>query len=225
MIQDGNKDKVEKIMDDALKEVMSSSKIKEAVSRYMAMKGIKNVTESDLNQIVDKINSEVYGSNVDKVIDKFMKKGSKDKLDASDIDKILQNIDDKVESGVSAIINDKANKDDKHTKVKDNVKKFMKDKGVSAIDGDKAKELLKSEDAESSFGIDTTQDVKDGIARKFSGKKKQALDKKQAVSAIEDAILAGTKEQETDLGRMMRELKTLREKTKSTRRKNSSRYK
>ena len=101
----------------------------------------------------------------------------------------------------------------------------MKDKGVSAIDGDKAKELLKSEDAESSFGIDTTQDVKDGIARKFSGKKKQALDKKQAVSAIEDAILAGTKEQETDLGRMMRELKTLREKTKSTRRKNSSRYK
>lgn len=225
MIQDGNKDKVEKIMDDALKEVMSSSKIKEAVSRYMAMKGIKNVTESDLNQIVDKINSEVYGSNVDKVIDKFMKKGSKDKLDASDIDKILQIIDDKVESGVSAIINDKANKDDKHTKVKDNVKKFMKDKGVSAIDGDKAKELLKSEDAESSFGIDTTQDVKDGIARKFSDKKKQALDKKQAVSAIEDAILAGTKEQETDLGKMMRELKTLREKTKSTRRKNSCKHK
>lgn len=215
MIQDGNKDKVEKIMDDALKEVMSASKIKEAVSRYMAMKGIKNVTESDLNQIVDKINSEVYGSNVEKAIDKFMKKGSKDKLDASDIDKILQIIDDKVESGVSAVINDKANKDDKHTKVKSDVKKYMKDKKVKTIDADKAKELLKSEDAEASFGIETVQDVKDEIARKFGGKKK-ALDKKQAVSAIEDAILAGTKAQETDLGKMMRELKTLREKTKNT---------
>lgn len=216
MIKDGKKDEVSKIMDDALKEVMSASKIKEAVSRYMAMKGIKNVTESDLNQIVDKINSEVYGSNVEKAIDKFMKKGSKDKLDASDIDKILQIIDDKVESGVSAVINDKANKDDKHTKVKGDVKKYMKDKKVKNIDADKAKELLKSEDAESSFGIETTQDVKDSIARKFGGKKSKALDKKQAVSAIEDAILAGTKAQETDLGKMMRELKTLREKTKNT---------
>lgn len=216
MIKDGKKDEVSKIMDDALKEVMSASKIKEAVSRYMAMKGIKNVTESDLNQIVDKINSEVYGSNVEKAIDKFMKKGSKDKLDASDIDKILQIIDDKVESGVSAVINDKANKDDKHTKVKGDVKKYMKDKKVKTIDADKAKELLKSEDAESSFGIETTQDVKDSIARKFGGKKSKALDKKQAVSAIEDAILAGTKAQETDLGKMMRELKTLREKTKNT---------
>ena len=216
MIKDGKKDKVENIMDDALKEVMTASKIKEAVSRYMAMKGIKNVTESDLNQIVDKINSEVYGSNVDKIIDRFMKKGSKDKLDASDIDKILQIIDDKVESGVSAVINDKANKDTKHTKVKSNVKKFMKKEGVKAIDADKAKELLKSEDAESSFGIETTKDVKDSIARKFGGKKPKALDKKQAVSAIEDAILAGSKAQETDLGRMMRELKTLREKTKNT---------
>lgn len=216
MIQNGKKDKVEKIMDDALKEVMTASKIKEAVSRYMAMKGIKNVTESDLNQIVDKINSEVYGNNVDKIIDKFMKDGSKDKLDASDIDKILQIIDDKVESGVSVIINDKANKEAKHTKVKSNVKKFMKKEGVKAIDADKAKELLKSEDAESSFGIETVQDVKDSIARKFSGKKPKALDKKQAISTIEDAILAGSKEQETDLGRMMRELKTLREKTKNT---------
>lgn len=216
MIEDGKKDEVSKIMDDALKEVMSASKIKEAVSRYMAMKGIKNVTESDLNQIVDKINSEVYGSNVEKAIDKFMKKGSKDKLDASDIDKILQIIDDKVESGVSAVINDKANKDDKHTKVKGDVKKYMKDKKVKTIDAEDAKELLKSEDAEASFGIETVQDVKDGIARKFGGKKPKALDKKQAVSAIEDAILAGTKEQETDLGKMMRELKTLREKTKNT---------
>ncbi len=217
MIEDGKKKKeVEKIMDDALKEVMTASKIKEAVSRYMAMKGIKNVTEADLNEIVDKINSEVYGNNVDKIIDKFMKDGSKDKLDASDIDKILQIIDDKVESGVSAVINDKANKEAKHTKVKSNVKKFMKKEGVKAIDADKAKELLKSEDAESSFGIETTKDVKDSIARKFGGKEPKALDKKQAVSAIEDAILAGSKAQETDLGRMMRELKTLREKTKNT---------
>lgn len=216
MIKDGKKDEVANIMDDALKEVMTASKIKEAVSRYMAMKGIKNVTESDLNQIVDKINSEVYGSNVDRIIDGFMKKGSKDKLDASDIDKILQIIDDKVETGVSAVINDKANKEAKHTKVKSNVKKFMKKEGVKDIDADKAKELLKSEDAESSFGIETTQDVKDSIARKFGGKKPKALDKKQAVSAIEDAILAGSKAQETDLGRMMRELKTLREKTKNT---------
>ena len=146
-----------------------------------------------------------------------MKNGSKDKLDASDIDKILQIIDDKVETGVLAVINDKTNKEDKHTKVKSNVKKFMKKEGVKAIDADKAKELLKSEEAESSFGIETTQNVKDSIARKFGGKKTKVLDKKQAVNAIEDAILAGAKEKETDLGRMMRELKTHREKTKNTR--------
>lgn len=217
MINDGvNKKEVKKIMDTALKEVMSASRIKEAVSRYMAIKGIKNVTESDLCQIVDRINSEIYGKRVDKIIDNYIKDGSIDTLDANNMNKIIQIIDDEVEKGLSAIINDKSNKEAKHTKVKNNIKKFMKDEGVKEIDADKAKELLKSKDSELSFGIETAQNVKDGIAKKISGKKTKALDKKQAVNAIEDAILAGSKEQETDLGRMIRELKTLREKTKNT---------
>ncbi|MBO5005333.1 MAG: hypothetical protein J6D03_08915 [Clostridia bacterium] len=214
MIQDGKKDKVEKIMDDALEEVMSARKIKEAVSRYMAMKGVKNVTEAELCQIVEEINSELYRRNVDKSIAEFLDNGSKGKLSSKDIDKILGIIDEKVEIGLLAVINDKAKKEPKHTKVKNNVKKSMKKE--QEIDIDKVKELLKSEDAESSFGIEITKEVKDSIARNFDGKKSKALDKKQAVSAIEDAILAGSKEQETDLGRMMRELKTLREKTKNT---------
>lgn len=216
MIKDGKKDEAKKIMNESSKEVMNARKIKEAVSRYMAMKGIKNVTESDLNQIVDKINNEIYGNTVDREINVFMKKSSKDKLDVNDIDEILSKIDEKIGIGVSSVINDKSNKEPKHTKLKTNIKKFMKKEGVNNVEADKAKELLKSDDAKLSFGIETAKDVKNEIAKKFGGKKPKALDKKQAVNAIEDAILAGSKEKETDLGRMMRELKTLREKTNNT---------
>ncbi len=220
MIQDGKKEDIDKIMNDSMKQVMSASKIKEAVSRYMAMKGIKNVTEADINIIVDKINKEIFAGNVDSEIDKYVKKGKLEQLGVNDIDAILNSIGEKVEKGVSEVLNDKQNRDANNTKIKDKVNKYMQEQGVDKIDVDKAKELLKSEDSESSFGIETTQDVKDGIARKFGSKKPKALDKKQAVSVIEDAILAGTPgndaKPETDLGRMMRELKTLREKTKST---------
>lgn len=219
MIQDGKKDDIDNIMKDAMNQVMNASKIKEAVSRYMAMKGITNVTEADLNIIVNKINSEIFTGNVDKVINKYVKKGKVEQLDINDIDEILNIIGEKVESGVSEVINDKQNRDTDNTKVKDKVNKYMKEQGVDKIDVDKARELLKSEEAQSDFGIETVDEVKRSIASKFAGKKSdKTLDKKQAVTAIEDAILAGTvgtkEEPETDLGKMMRELATLKEKTK-----------
>lgn len=213
------KEEVEKQMKAALAEVMSASKIKDAVSRYMVQKGMKEISESDLNEIVDAINSEIFGSSVDKSIEKYIKKAKKDKLDPEDIDKILDSIGKKVESGVSAVLNDESSGDASHKKIKEKIKKHMEDSGVDKIDADTAKELLKSDESKSDFGIGTTDEVKRGIeaVSKGTGKKPQkTFDKKQAVSAIEDAMLAGTtKASSSDLSKMLRELKTLKEKSKN----------
>ena len=60
---------------------MRASKIKEAVRKYMVQKGMKEISESDLNEIVDTINSEIFGSSVDKSIEKYIKNAKQDKLD------------------------------------------------------------------------------------------------------------------------------------------------
>ena len=214
-----SKEKIEKQMREALAEVMSASKIKEAVRRYMVLNGINNVSESDLNKIVDTINSEIFGSSVDKSIESYMKKTKKNALDSSDIDKILSKIGDKVESGVSAVLNDESSGDASRTKIKEKVKKHMQDNGVNSIDEDTAKELLKSDESKSDFGIKTTDEVRTGIktVSKGSGKKQpKTFDQKQAVSAIEEAMLSGTTNgSSSDLNKMLRELKTLKEKSKN----------
>lgn len=214
-----SKQDVEEQMKEALSQVMSASKIKEAVRKYMVQKGMKEISESDLNEIVDTINSEIFGSNVDKSIEKYIKKAKKDKLDSEDIDKILDSIGKKVESGVSAVLNDESSGDASHKKIKEKIKKHMEDSGVDKIDADTAKVLLKSDDSKSDFGIGTTDEVRRGIEAVSKGtdkKPQKTFDKKQAVSAIEDAMLAGTtKASSSDLSKMLRELKTLKEKSKN----------
>lgn len=214
-----SKQDVEEQMKEALSQVMSASKIKEAVRKYMVQKGMKEISESDLNEIVDTINSEIFGSSVDKSIEKYIKKAKKDKLDSEDIDKILDSIGKKVESGVSAVLNDESSGDASHKKIKEKIKKHMEDSGVDKIDADTAKVLLKSDDSKSDFGIGTTDEVRRGIEAVSKGtdkKPQKTFDKKQAVSAIEDAMLAGTtKASSSDLSKMLRELKTLKEKSKN----------
>ena len=214
-----SKQDVEEQMKEALSQVMSASKIKEAVRKYMVQKGMKEISESDLNEIVDTINSEIFGSSVDKSIESYMKKTKKNALDSSDIDKILSKIGDKVESGVSAVLNDESSGDASRTKIKEKVKKHMQDNGVNSIDEDTAKELLKSDESKSDFGIKTTDEVRTGIktVSKGSGKKQpKTFDQKQAVSAIEEAMLSGTTNgSSSDLNKMLRELKTLKEKSKN----------
>ena len=95
----------------------------------------------------------------------------------------------------------------------------MEDSGVDKIDVDTAKVLLKSDESKSDFGIETTDEVRRGIEAVSKGtdkKPQKSFDKKQAVSAIEDAMLAGTtKASSSDLSKMLRELKTLKEKSKN----------
>ena len=104
-------------------------------------------------------------------------------------------------------------------RIKEKIKKHMEDSGVDKIDADTAKVLLKSDDSKSDFGIGTTDEVRRGIEAVSKGtdkKPQKTFDKKQAVSAIEDAMLAGTtKASSSDLSKMLRELKTLKEKSKN----------
>lgn len=254
MIANGDKDKkIDDIMKEALSQVMSGSKVKKAVSEYMAENGIKDLSEKNLNEIMDKINNQMFADNVDKIVNKYMKDNDKEYLDKTDFDKILEKMDKKAESGVSSILNDnkkienmkninpdvekitmdymkekgviKLGEDDKneidkrvneqlYRQVKDERDKFMKDQDIDKLSVEQVKELLKSDASRSSFGIDITDEVKQNVAKQFKDSN-STLDKKKTVNAIEDAIKATGTANSSDLSKMMRELKTLKEKTKN----------
>lgn len=266
MIADGNSGDIDSIMKNALGQVMSSNKIKSIVSKYMADKGIAEIGETEMNEIIDNINKQLFENNVDKVVNKYMRANKKEKLNKEDFDKIVNKIGEDVQKGVSGVLNDYEKIDNKREEVYVDTEKiameYMNEKKLISLSEDdikeikkrveseiesnlykdvkktrddymskqkgeekeyltaeQIKELLTSDSSYSSFGIETTDEIRKGVTDAINDLKDKegnnTLDKKKAVDVIEEAILSGTAKDDSNLNRMMRELKTHGEKIKN----------
>lgn len=146
MITNGDKDKIEDIMKNALKQVVRSNDVKKAISEYMYKKGVKDFSESDLNEIIDNINNKMFEDNVDKIVNKYMTDNEKEYLDKQDFDNILNEIEKKTEDGVSSILNDNS-KMESMKNINPDVEKitidYMSEKGLIKLEDEDLKEIDK----------------------------------------------------------------------------------
>lgn len=227
----GEKD-INEIIDNMNKEMFTKN-VDKAINEYMKRNNKESLNKEDFDLILDEIGkkvekgvSEILNDNtlmdnirpdvknihVDstKIAEDYVKENNIFKLDDNDIKEIQRRVDEEVKKEIESHV---------YKDIKKARDEFMKQEKLEELSIEQVKELLTSEASHSSFGIETTEEIRKEVSDLFTSmditKSDKILDKKQVINAIEDVMLGGKAKDNSKLSKMMRELKTLREKTKN----------